>query len=95
MLLIVGDFNFHYEDVNEYDTKILHELLNICALDQFVKSRTHSKGHILDSVIVRSSDNLINSVHVDCFMTDHLFILYSLNLKELPLLKQHISYRKS
>ena len=70
------------------------ELLDICNLDQFVNSPTHSKGHILDLVIARSSDNLINSVHVDCLMTDHVSILCSLNLKKPPLLKQRISYRK-
>ena len=93
-LLIVGDFNFHFENLYDSGTARLKEILDFCNLDQYVNSPTHIKGHTLDLVIARASDNLVKSVTVDCLMTDHVSILCKLNLRKPPFPKQQISYRK-
>ena len=95
-LLVVGDFNFHWLHANaDADATRLKDMLESTNMSQFVRTHTHNiSGHILDLVIARPSDNLVDSVNVGSFLTDHAAIHCSLNLnKPLPTSKQ-ISYRK-
>ena len=93
-LLIVGDFNFHYESSTDPDTNQLKEIIDVSNLEQFVTSPTHISGHVLDLIIARASDNLVESVKVDCLLTDHAAIHCKLNLDTPRPMEQHISYRK-
>ena len=63
-LLIVGDFNFHYDNYNCPDRTKFDDLLSAMDLCQLVHAPTHEKGHTLDLVIVRASDNFTYDVSV-------------------------------
>ena len=58
-LVLVGDFNFHYEDTSNGDALKLKELLYSLNLEQHVDEPTHEKGHTLDLVITRVTDRKV------------------------------------
>ena len=73
-LLITGDFNLHVENPDNNDRKFL-KLLKSRGLVQHIKTPTHEKGGILDLIITRASDSLVENVRVDKeFFSDHKFI---------------------
>ena len=49
-IILVGDFNFHFEKLNNTENESLENLLNSFGLKQFVQGPTHTKGHTLDLV---------------------------------------------
>ena len=67
--VIVGDFNVHFDDTLKSEP--LRTLLESYNLTQYVHSRTHQTGHILDLVVIQT-DNFIMSVtvHPDS-LSDH------------------------
>jgi len=50
-MLILDDFNIHWDCQRNGDTKQLADLLRSANLRQHVQERTHWRGHILDLVI--------------------------------------------
>ena len=84
-LLIVGDFNFHFDNPTQlYTAKILDI---ICSFDlcQSVSEPTHARGHIVDWVVYREEDALLKSTTVDHNLSsDHYCVLCSLNLTKPP-----------
>ena len=81
--LILGDFNIHVDCPSaSYVDKFL-SLLHQHSLIQHVSQSTHNAGHILDLVISRSCDQLVNSVSVfDIAISDHAFVYCSLNFSK-------------
>ena len=61
-VLVVGDFNFHYELKADRDTTRLVDMLNSANLQQCICDSTHVSGHTLDLVISRSADNIMSYV---------------------------------
>ena len=59
-LLILGDFNIHFDRAESPATVRMNDLLRTFDLDQAVREPTHSHGHILDWIIHRQSDDLSN-----------------------------------
>ena len=94
-LLIVGDFNFHLDDSNNTDATKLHNLLKSFNLKQHVATPTHSRGHILDLIITRSEDDLVDGIVVrDPTLSDRFAVHCTLKLSK-PRAEQHnIRYRK-
>lgn len=93
-LLIVGDFNFHVDDIHAQDSKKLLELLLSMDLVQHVHQPTHMKGHTLDLVISRCSDQLVKDVVADPDMpSDHSAIIFHVSIKKPPLVKKTITTR--
>ena len=80
-VMILGDFNFHYDHPdNPYVSKIL-DLLHVYNLEQSVHVPTHKHGHILDWIVYRPDDNILLSSTVTSKLTsDHLAILCKLDL---------------
>jgi hypothetical protein len=74
-LCILGDFNLHIEDADDGDTKKFMVILNNTGLYQFVSEPTHVGGGILDLVIARIGDDLVQNVEVDPIRySDHHFV---------------------
>ena len=71
-LLILGDFNIHWECQRNADTKQPADILKSVNLRQHVPKRTNIHGHILDLDISRDDDNLIKSV--SSMLSDHFLI---------------------
>ena len=93
-LFIVWDFNFHMDVADDTDAIKLKDILETFDLSQFINEPTYISGHILDFVITRSCDNLINSAHMLCLLSDHGAIHCKLNLAKPKQPKQCISFRK-
>ncbi|KAJ8020261.1 hypothetical protein HOLleu_39811 [Holothuria leucospilota] len=93
-LLVVGDFNFHWDSAIDPYSARLKDLFETLDISQYVNESTHVNGHILDLVCARSSDNFVVSVNVSCFLTDHATVHCSLNLCKPEARKHNISYRK-
>jgi exonuclease III len=73
-LLITGDFNLHVENPDNNDQKF-QKLIESNSLIQHIKKATHQDGGILDLIITRASDSLVENVQVDEeFFSDHKFI---------------------
>ena len=63
-MLILGDFKLHYETGNASGVPRLHELLMDNNLKQYVDELTHQRDHMVDLVITRPGDRLIENVKV-------------------------------
>ena len=81
-LLILGDFNIHWDCQRNADTKQLADVLRSANLRQHVKERTHRHGHILDIAISRDDDNLIKCVSVYSMLSDHFLININVSLRK-------------
>ena len=61
-LLIVGDFNYHVDNISNLDTVKFNKILESLSLVQHVNGPTHKKGHTLELIITRAEDELANPV---------------------------------
>ncbi len=93
-LLIMGDFNFHIDDINNTHARKFSNMLELFNLHQHVKEGTHNSGHILDLVITRSSDSMVNNIHnFNPQISDHEAIICDLSIAKPPPVTKSISYR--
>ena len=65
-LCIFNDFNLHMDVSGDVDSVKFANLLELMCLTQHVRSPTHIQGHILDLVIIRNSDNIIQGRSLFC-----------------------------
>ena len=94
-LCISGDFNFHMDVSGDVYSAKFADLLELMCLTQHVRSPTHIQGHILDLVITRNSDNIIQGRPTsDRYISDHCSVLCSLSAPRPPPTVKHISFRK-
>ena len=78
-LFILGDFNIHFDRAA---TVRKNDLLQIFDLDQAVRQPTHSHGHILNWIIHRQTDGLLQSTTVSHLLTSyHTFAMCTLHFK--------------
>ncbi|XP_038074801.1 uncharacterized protein LOC119742706 [Patiria miniata] len=71
-LLIVGDFNLHIDAPSRSDVCQFMSSVSAVGFKQFVSSPTHRSGHILDLVLSRQDDNLVQSCSVnENLLSDH------------------------
>ena len=90
-ILIVGDFNFHYEDPMNVAASRFRDILSNHALCQHVSGSTHLAGHMLDLIITHH--NIVSNTVVSDFLTDHAAIHCHLHLPKPQPLRQTIQYR--
>ena len=94
-LILLGDFNFHFENCNDPSTSQLLSILESRNFTQHVQEATHNKGHLLDLVITRNSEQLVSNVSVHYPMiSDHHSIQFTMSLKRPLALKKTIQFRK-
>ena len=87
--LILGDMNFHYDNLTHPHTIQAIDLLDTFCFTQLVKETTHQKGHILDWVMVRPEEDLVKSVLVSQELSsDHFSIVCDLNIEQPPITKK-------
>ena len=93
--MIAGDFNIHVDAPQDPDSVKIQDLLQSVGLQQHITEPTHTQGHILDLVITRSSDNILNGPPViDRFISDHASV-YCTFLPDKPsLTTKNVAYRK-
>ena len=93
-LIIVGDFNIHWDDLENQERIKLADLLDMFGLEQHISQTTHSKGHILYFIVSRQSENVLQDARVDSLFSDHYALLCSLQIIRPPPQKERIKYRK-
>ena len=94
-LLIVGDFNYHVDNTTDPETIKFNKILEMFNLPQHVNGPTHKKGHTLDLMMTRISDQLVTNIELhDPFLSDHLAVSCTLHLEKPPLERVEIQYRR-
>ena len=90
----MGDFNFHFENVENNNSRKLHDIIDMFNLTQSVSEPTHNQGRLLDLVFSKQSDNILISTKLHHGLTsDHTAILCKLDLS-VPVQKpETFSYR--
>ena len=92
--LLMGDFNFHFENVENNNSRKLHDIIDLFNLTQSVSEPTHNQGRLLDLVFSKQSDNILISTKLHHGLTsDHTVILCKLDVS-VPVQKpETFSYR--
>ena len=94
-LVIAGDFNIHVNVPHDPDSANLLDLLQFVGLQQHITEPTHIQDHILDLIITRSSDNIINGTPViDHFISNHASVYCTLLPDKPSLTTKNVAYRK-
>ena len=79
-VIVIGDFNFHFDNKPDSEVCKLKSLLNDCCLQQLVNQPTHCFGHALDWMIIRNDYIIIDSV--DTALSDYRTVFCSLSLRK-------------
>ena len=94
-LVMVGDFNVHVDDMEKRETQLLTEMLDTIGLQQHVQGPTHVKGHTLDLLISRKSQNIVLETTVLTGLpSDHHAIISKLDFARPGPSKKRVVYRK-
>ena len=93
-LIMVGDFNIHWDVQCSPDTKRLIDLLHSLDLQQTITEPTHDDGHTIDLVVSRQADNLLKSSYVSSQISDHCVVHAILNVSKPSFPCKRVSYRK-
>ena len=103
-IVITGDLSFHLDIVSDPDARHFSETLADHDMTQLVTDATHSKGYLLDVVIVRNHSAIVTtrpSVYDPCLCDtrgnpsgDHMTIKFCLNArKPAPVHKEIVFWR--
>ena len=83
--VIVGDFNFHFDNLCHPSTSKMIDLLNTFGLIQSVNQPTHKHGHIIDWTVYRPHDVVVKSVRVSHeLISDHFCVVTELAVSPPP-----------
>ena len=96
-LLIVGDFNFHVDNPKDYYAARFLDLLDFFGLSimNTLAGPTHKNNHILDLLITRNDDLLVNNVYVrDPVLSDHFAVHCKLAIAKPRAPMCSVTYRK-
>ena len=75
-ICIIGDMNIHYDCSDHPLTSKTLDLLYMYNFKQVVTQSTHRRGHILDCIIIRPSDQIhLSSEVTDSLESDHLCVM--------------------
>ena len=96
-LLVVGDFNIHYDNTINSSAKKFRELHLSMNLAQWIEDATHEKGHILDLIITRQDENcLVKNISIQPFyLLDHNIISFNIPFKKTHNIKKKIKIRNT
>jgi exonuclease III len=93
--IFTGDFNLHVEKPDKNDRDFL-DLIKSHRLVQHVKESTHEKGGILDLILSRPSDRLVENVRVGDYFSDHKSVecTISIEIKRKEIIEREIIERE-
>ena len=94
--LLMGDFNFHFENVENNNSRKLQDIIDMFNLTQSISEPTHNQGHLLDLVFSKPAQwytTLISTKTHHGLTSDHTAILCKLDVS-VPVQKpETFSYR--
>ena len=80
-LLILGDFNYHMDSMDDKCVNEFKNCLYSYSLLQHIDKITHEKGHILDLAITRVNEITISQPIIDFSIpSDHYAVLFRVNI---------------
>ena len=82
-LVLLGDFNVHWEDMTKNDVLHMKSTVTSAGLIQHVRGPTHNLGHTLDLIFTRDELVILSCDTVETCISDHYMISFSL-LKQRP-----------
>ena len=74
--IMVGDTNFHLDKSTDHDVNKFLTLLYIFYFKQHVASFTHRSGHMLDVVVTKNNQNIVQDTIVGDMISDHNIIVF-------------------
>ena len=92
-LIILGDFNIHWDADNDTEKRDLCNLLDTFGITLHVDGPTHTKGHTLDLVMVCAEEDSVSFCSISDFMSDHNAIFFTLNTSRLHSPRKTIIYQ--
>ena len=92
--VIVGDFNFHVNDINDAAANKFKNLLDQYNLSQHISTPTHVNGNTLDLVITRSDLSASNITSDYSVGSDHFAVLFTLSCISPGTSTQSVTYRQ-
>ena len=82
-MLIVGDFNFHFDCLTNSNTVHIMDTLQTFRFSQAASVPTHCYGHTFNLVVHWEEDSLLRSESVcHSLSSDHLPVMYSLDISK-------------
>lgn len=82
-LLILGDFNYHFQDKSCKFAQDFAGILKSCNLVQHIRTATHIKGNTLDLVITRNEEIIPSRIKTSHDISpDHFGVLFELNVEK-------------
>ena len=101
--IILGDLNFHLDNLQNASTKKFNKILSEFGLSQHINEPTHAKGHTLDVLITSLESKVTENLTVkdlgfitdsNCPIKDHLAICFNLKGEKRAYQRKVINYRK-
>lgn len=74
-IIILGDFNFHFDDLLDPPTSRFIEILNNFNLTTLIKEPTHRLGHIIDQICMNFNNVKLESQYFTPW-SDHIFLAF-------------------
>ena len=94
-VLIVGDFNFHINDVNNESARRFSDLITSFDYESHVFA-THKRGHTLDLILTISDDKFVSGVNViDPAISEHFAVNCKLLFAKPTSERKCISFRNT
>ena len=84
--IILGDFNIHIEDTNNYNSKTFVDTMKALVLKQHITEPTHHKGNILDLIFTETASQIkVSQLNMLDFISDHRLISATISVeKDVP-----------
>ena len=95
-ILIIRDFNWHVDDINDSAACRFLGLLEVAGLHKHVDKPTYDSNHTLDLVISRQNSDIVSNVNVVGGLPSfHDAVTCLLNFQPPKLSKKTLTYRKT
>ena len=93
----MGDLNIHIDNTTNADARRLINSVNATGMVLHVREPTHRKGHMLDVLMTRSTDEyLVRNVTItDMGLSDHFAVNFNINIVQRRTGLMKIRYRKT
>ena len=84
--IILGVFNMHIEDTNDYNSKIFVDMMEALGLKQHITEPTRHKGNILDLIFTEITSQIkVSQLNMLNFISDHRLISATISVeKDVP-----------
>ena len=93
--MLCGDFSIQVDVQDNPNVESFLDLIDSLGLVQHVHFATHVQGHILDLVITRKMDSIIQDTPISgSFLSDHATVLFNLKGSKSESSAKEVWFRK-